>query len=277
MKGYIYKCTFSDGKVYIGQTRRPVEVRYKEHLNPSTGQLNSGFWEAYQAYGEPELTILETVEAEDVTTLVDLLNSKETAYISLAKATDPQYGYNRKDIATAYNPDHAILEKEIARLSNQAEEEVSSLFDAIFQKISTGLQSSLTDDEKLVIRNCLLENNLFDSALRKVINPEDFSVNKNEDLFLLEEAIEFAVTVYMDECEEEIYGYVMENAESILMKGKRGKIIQQLDVDGQVLREFVTKEQICDAFNIIRIDNILHVLNGKQKTAYGFYWRYKPD
>lgn len=277
MKGYIYKCTFSDGRVYIGQTRRPVEVRFKEHLNPSTGPLNSGFWEAYQAQGEPELTILETVEAEDVTTLVDLLNGKETAYISKAKATDPQYGYNRKDIATAYSPDHAILEKEIARLTTQAEEEVTSLFDAIFQKISTGRQLDLTDDEKLIIRKCLLENNLFDSALRKVINPEDFSVSKNEDLFLLEEAIEFAVTDYMDECEEEIDRYVMDNAESLLIIGKRGKIIQQLDKDGQVLREFVTKEQICDAFNIIRIDNILNVLKGKQKTAYGFQWRYKPE
>ena len=48
MKGYIYKYTFPDGKVYIGQTRRPIELRHAEHLNPSTGPLNPGFWEAYQ-------------------------------------------------------------------------------------------------------------------------------------------------------------------------------------------------------------------------------------
>jgi hypothetical protein len=51
MKGYIYKYTFPDGKVYIGQTVRPVAARHREHITPSTGRVNVGFWEAYQKYG----------------------------------------------------------------------------------------------------------------------------------------------------------------------------------------------------------------------------------
>lgn len=42
------------------------------------------------------------------------------------------------------------------------------------------------------------------------------------------------------------------------------------------LGEYVTKAEICEAFNIVRIDNITNVLKGRQKSAYGFFWRYKP-
>ena len=51
MKGIIYKYTFSDGKVYIGQTRRPQEIRKREHLNAIVGPTSSGFWDAYQCQG----------------------------------------------------------------------------------------------------------------------------------------------------------------------------------------------------------------------------------
>lgn len=276
MKGYIYKYIFPDGKVYIGQTRRPMAARHKEHLNPSTGPLNSGFWEAYQTVGEPELDILEVVEAEDVTTLIDQLNNKETLYISEYRATDPQYGYNRKEIATAFNPDNAILQKKIREEMKKVEEEVNVRFWPIMHKIEAEDQASLTEDEKTIIRESLLQDNLFDNALREIMSPNDFTIREGGDLFWLEEALDFATFAYKEEREEEICRYVAEHAIEILQQEKKGKIIQQIDAEGNVVHEYVTKEQICDAFNIIRIDNITNVLKGKQKSAYGFFWRYKP-
>ncbi len=127
-KGIIYKYTFPDGKVYIGQTRRPMAVRHQEHVNPSTGPVNSGFWEAYQTVGEPEWEILKVVEAEDVTTLVGLLNRLETAYIIEAKATDPRYGYNKREIATVYDPDSAILKKRFEKNSKCWTRKLASVF-----------------------------------------------------------------------------------------------------------------------------------------------------
>ncbi len=52
-KGYIYKYTFPDGKVYIGQTRRPPEERHREHFDEKIGKLNTKFWEAYETIGMP--------------------------------------------------------------------------------------------------------------------------------------------------------------------------------------------------------------------------------
>lgn len=275
-KGLIYKYTFPDGKVYIGQTRRPMAVRHQEHLNPSTGPANSGFWEAYQTVGEPVWEILEVVEAEDVTTLVDLLNRKETAYIIEGKATNPQYGYNKREIATVYNPDSAILQKRIREELQKVDAEAGIRFQSIMEKIEAGDHASLTENEKAFIRDSLLQDNLFGNALRETLNPDDFSLREGGDPFWLEEALDFASFVYKEEREDEICRFVEENADQILREGKEGKIIQQIDKNGNVVGEYVTKEQICEAFNIVRIDNITNVLKGRQKSAYGFFWRYKP-
>lgn len=58
MKGYIYKYTFPDGKVYIGQTKN-LENRKRQHLDPSSGPTNTGFWEAYQRFGTFEFEVIK--------------------------------------------------------------------------------------------------------------------------------------------------------------------------------------------------------------------------
>lgn len=74
MKGYVYKYTFSNGKIYVGQTRRDVNVRHREHMNPSTGPLNPRFWQAYQELGEPKLEIIKEIEEENNYELIQALN-----------------------------------------------------------------------------------------------------------------------------------------------------------------------------------------------------------
>lgn len=99
MKGYIYKYTFPDSKVYIGQTFRPIELRHAEHHNSSTGPLNPGVWDAYQRLGMPVLTVLETVDDDDQTRLIATLAHLENGFIYHEHATDPAQGYNRKPFA----------------------------------------------------------------------------------------------------------------------------------------------------------------------------------
>ena len=276
MKGYIYRYTFPDGKIYIGQTRRPIEMRHAEHLNPSTGPLNPGFWEAYQTVGTPVLAVIETVEADDVTALVDQLNRKETAYIYREKATDPAYGYNRKTLATAYSPDINILNKVFARMCKHAEEEKRPFFEALTEKLFRGSKDDLTEEEKAFVEGYIEQNNIFVHPGEEVMETEDEDVFDEEDDFMFEEAIEYAIWLYNEETREIIGQYISENAAEIIRQEKQGKIIQQLDMDGNVVREFESQDEIRAVFNIVRIDNIINVIKGRQKSAYGFRWRYKP-
>lgn len=62
LKGYIYKYTFPNGKVYIGQTRRDIEVRIEEHIHPVQGKTNPALWAAYQEFGNYNFEIIETIQ-----------------------------------------------------------------------------------------------------------------------------------------------------------------------------------------------------------------------
>ena len=269
MKGYIYKYTFPDGKVYIGQTRRPIEMRHAEHLSPSRGPLNSGFWEAYQTVGTPSLSILETIETNDVTALVEQLNRRETVYIYTEKATDPAYGYNKKTIATTYSPDINILNREFDRMYKQLVKEREPFFDMLTEKLLQGDNGNLSEEEKAFVQRYLDEEYLFD-------NPVDAELDDDDFQYILADEIDHAIWQYTEDSQEIIAQYISENAEEIIRKAKLGKIIQQLDLEGNIIRKFESQDEIRDTFNIRSLNNITNVIKGKQKTAYGYIWRYKP-
>jgi len=274
MKGYIYKYTFPNGKIYIGQTRRPLAMRHAEHLNLSTGPLNPGFWEAYQTVGTPVLSVLETIEDDDLTRLVNLLNRKETEYIFNENATDPNYGYNRKTTATSYSPDVNILNKEFSRLCKEVEKEKRPFFKKLSEKLFNGKKDELSEEEKAFVSNYIEHNNIFVHSEEEQFFSEEDSFAKEEG-FMFEEAVDYAIWLYNEETREIICQYIAENASEIIRRVKQGKIIQQLDMDGNVLREFASQDEIREALKIVRIDNIINVIKGRQKTAYGFMWRYK--
>lgn len=265
MKGYIYKYTFKDGKVYIGQTRRPMEVRHREHLNPSTGPVNKGFWSAYQKLGMPKLQILETIESDDVTELVEVLNRLETAYIFENRATNPKYGYNRVHNGMSHSPDVIALRREYERLCALVREKMQPFFDDLFEKISEGRTAEFTEEEQAFVEGYINHNNLFVHSIEEM--KDDFSYWYAKD---------YAVWLYMSERDEDIEEYVSEHAEEIIQKSKEIHTIQQLDEKGNVIKEYHTKDEIRSTFKIARIDNIINVIKGRQKTAYGYKWRLKP-
>lgn len=91
--GVIYKYTFPNGKVYIGQTINP-RSRKSQHLCESTGARNVAFWRAYKKYGYADYEEIEIVEEPTKEALCDRLNSLEESYIEEYRSTDPKYGYN---------------------------------------------------------------------------------------------------------------------------------------------------------------------------------------
>ena len=97
--GYIYKYTYPNGKVYIGQTTTSVEKRWQEHVSNSR-QLHSKMVcdAAIKKYGKENIKIevLEEVEVDDKkpTLLVEKLNELERKYISEYDSANIAKGYN---------------------------------------------------------------------------------------------------------------------------------------------------------------------------------------
>lgn len=84
MKGYIYKYTFSNGKVYIGQTRVSVRERHYQHMSASRDPNRWTPCEmAIAKYGEPECDTIETIEVDDHENLKlsNLLDEAERKWI----------------------------------------------------------------------------------------------------------------------------------------------------------------------------------------------------
>ena len=99
LKGYIYKYTYPNGKVYIGQTTTSVEKRWHEHVSNSK-RLHSKMVcdAAIKKYGKEniKIDILEVVEVDNKkpTLLVEKLNKLEKRYISEYDSTNIAKGYN---------------------------------------------------------------------------------------------------------------------------------------------------------------------------------------
>ena len=97
MTGYIYKVSNNiNNKVYIGQTIRTIQDRWKQHMKDSKQDRYSKihFYRALNKYGINEFYIeeVENVEYEDLIDLKNKLNELEMYYIN--KFNSFKGGYN---------------------------------------------------------------------------------------------------------------------------------------------------------------------------------------
>jgi len=276
MKGIIYKYTFPDGKVYIGQTRRYPETRKREHLSAAIGPANTGFWEAYKKYGEPKYEVLDEIELDDVDELVSVLNYLETGYIHLFKADQPKFGYNKKSFGTTSTVTPTIIRRKFNELCKQfADSKLKVLHSAVEKIWKT--KNPLSEEEKFLIKEKYREENLYQKHIDS-FDLDNLSNNKLEEVeFMLGEALDFVHFMIREEAEEEASQYINEKYTQVLEEERTKKAIVQIDKEGNVVREFNSFNEICQAFNVPRADNVKNVLSGKQKSAYGYFWKYKRD
>lgn len=285
MKGYIYKYIFPDGKVYIGQTVRPLAARHREHITPSTGKVNTGFWEAWQKYGDAKQEVVEVIET-NAETLSEKLNSYERGLIEQYRATDPQYGYNRIPGGHAISSSQKKLGMASRKLFTELWSERALFYETLEDKIlhSSTFPISLDEEEASFIRESVIPGiptefieyiELSDDGKLSFIEGDDGS----EEL-LSEEAFEWLLysinelsQVESEELSRIVDSYVLSNSEAILSNG----IIQQIDQDGTVVKEFASIADIMHELNLSYSTNIYNVLHGKQKTAYGYIWRWKTS
>lgn len=95
-EGFIYKITnIINGKIYVGQTRRTIEIRWKQHIIDSKNK-STHLYSAIRKYGINNFKIdnivcISCVELHD---LKNKLNQEEIYYIKLYNCTNENYGYN---------------------------------------------------------------------------------------------------------------------------------------------------------------------------------------
>ncbi len=276
MKGYIYKYTFSDRRIYIGQTRRHPNIRNREHFDEEIGKANPMFWKAYQVLGRPQYEIIETIERKRVQDLVPALNEAETKYISQFKATNPKYGLNIRGHGTVPIPRDKILDAEFERIWISYAEKWYPILESVLNKCFETFESLTKEEMEFCEKELLDEENIFSNALK------DFDFlnlkNNSEDAkFWLGECTEFAEMKFCDTHRSSINQYIDKNKEQILCEHSPETTIVQIDMKGNIVREYVSPEEIKEVLKKDKLTNIYNVLEGKQKHAYGYSWYYKKD
>lgn len=87
---FIYIVTNVDnGKVYIGQTLRTADARWRSHLVQARRGDNEYFHRAIRSYGEKSFVCRMLEEVPD-----DVVNEREIALITFYQSTDRDKGYN---------------------------------------------------------------------------------------------------------------------------------------------------------------------------------------
>lgn len=235
MKGVIYKYTFPDGKVYIGQTRNP-EKRKREHIDPKTGPVNTGFWEAYQRFGTYEYKVIREIESDNEDELIDLLNRWESGYIYQYKADNPEYGYNR----TSYASEGIESKKILRRVYNAIQEDYFNseieLLDSASKKIWRTKQP-LTEEELFLITEKYPNSPWLDSL--KDFDFKNLRKNRITEKreFYIEEHIGF-LRYAIGDCSQYVAAkYVREKGKQIIEEVRLEKAIVQIDKEGNVIKD----------------------------------------
>lgn len=273
MKGYIYKYTFPDGKVYIGQTKN-LENRKRQHIEPSSGPTNTGFWEAYQRFGTFEFEVIKELEYEDEEELSYYMNLWENGYIYQYKADNPLYGYNKLSFSIDKSKKKMMLQNKYDEvLFSMLQKELPPYLSAKHKIWET--KEPLTAEEIYLVTQKYKKENPFkvDFDFNNLSNND---LDENEEIFL-DDYLGFIRSMIEEDTKEKAAKYIYDNKDSIIKEEMDKVAIVQIDKNNNVVREFYSPVEICQAFNLSRIDNIRNVLRGKQKTAYGYYWRYKKD
>jgi hypothetical protein len=275
IKGYIYKYTFPDGKIYIGQTKN-LEQRKRQHIDPISGPANTGFWEAYQRFGKYDFEVLKELEYEDEDILSYYLSLWERGYIYQYKADDPDYGYNKTSFVATKNKKRTILLEKYTDVFYRILQKLMNVFFSMEHKVWE-THEPLTDEEKVFVTGRYKDGNPF------YLDSFDFdNLSNNRHLdemeeFYLEEYLGSIRNMIEEDARMMADSYVKKNMDALLKEELDKTAIVQIDKDGNIVREFHSHTEICQAFNVARADNVRNVLNGKQKTAYGYYWKYKKD
>jgi hypothetical protein len=221
-KYFIYKYTFPNNKVYIGQTYKG-SGRYGKS-NKYIGTLVGNAMKKYPNY---EKEILEYCSLDDV-------DQREKYYISLYDSTNRSKGYNRDTGGNLNKKATDDLKKELSL-------------------IHTDLQVTIIE-----------QYDIKDNFIKEWKSIKEASNTLNIDRTSISKALHGETKT--------AGGYKWKLKETYSPYNSR--TISQYDLKGNFVSDW---NSTLEAEEKLKIHSIINALNGRNKTAGGFQWKYKDD
>ena len=276
--GYIYKIINKiNNKVYIGQTTRTIDIRWKQHLN-NINHVDTHLYRAMKNYGPENFSIEKIEETENLDEReiywIQYYDSFNNGYnMTLGgKGFGRQIDYNK--IITLWNNGMSI--NDISKKTGYAN-----------QHISNALRTMNIDEASIK------KQGLQVTIKKRSIPVYQFDLTgkfiQRYDSVTIAGEINNISKIHINECCKKIAisagGYLWSYSdhidEDIILKKqniKQGgnlkkRAVNQYDKQGNYLNTFIS---IADAAKSVGGSpaNITNVCKGKTKTAYGYKWSY---
>lgn len=276
----IYKWVFPNGKCYIGRACN-FKDRYSDYVREVKDiKYNRFVIRALRKYKIENCKFI-AIELTEKYTDEDI-NLRESLWIKFYKSTNSNFGYN----ITAHSTNQSGLKH-----SPEAKNKIR----IAREKQDMSWRKGIPRDQKTIEK--ISQSKTGKNNLLKRIPIKQIDKNTNEVIKLWNSVIEAIQSLNLPkkaaaairsccnnnhvECS---YGFKWEyvNKPKISVENKRIKYYQslskpiiQLDLNGNFIKEWNSISEAGKTFSQHGRQNILWVLRGKNKKAFGFYWKYK--
>lgn len=264
----IYKHTFPNGKVYIGQTKQSLSKRFGNGTRYDGCPLIA---KAIQKYGWENVV---TELLEDNISSIDKANELEIYYIHLYDSRNPEKGYN-----VGYGG--GIINKcddvRILSLWNQGktQTEIKELLHYDMQTIRLYLDANgVTEEDRLKRRDIInsQKNKQFDDNIIYNLWQKDKSYS---EIMSLLNCSRSTIQRALERCNVNLNDRYEKGKLNAIKNKIDKRPVSQYDLDNNYIQ---TYNSIADANRALgkasNASNIVQVCKGKRKQAYGYKWRY---
>ena len=276
--GYIYKVINNiNNKIYIGQTRRTIEIRWKEHIRDSfkpSRSYTSILHSAIRKYGEEAFSV-ENIETCDN----KILNEREIYWINYYDSCNNGYNISHGGNGYLKYEDEELLTLWDEGLSAG---EIAKQLDLCTDTVTRRLKTCDINEEEIIQRGIKHRS----KAMMKPIYQYDLKGNFIRGYESIEEAEKINNIINIKANNGAIHkiagGYrwsrqclnKIDISKKFKTHGGRCRPVYQYTVEGKYIQSFDSMVDAARATNTLHA-GIRNVCTGKYKTSGGYRWSYE--
>lgn len=284
--GFIYQVTNSiNGKVYIGQTTRTIEARWKQHLADSAMDpmpCNSYLHNAIKKYGSDAFTVTEIEQCDNAD-----LNDREIYWIDYFDSYNNGYNLSRGGGGWLKTDDDTVLELwENGKGAGEIANELNLHRDTVSQR----LKGMGVTQQEIVCRGvdaaCKTKKMPKPRKPRKIFQ-YDIDGNYIGEFQSIEEAEAFIGgehIVVNSKIKRKLFGgyqwrkFKTDKIEPSYIGAHGGpdkKQVHQYSIDGEYIQSFRSSNEAADFLCVKSAKMIRKACLGEARTAFGYRWTYE--